>query len=185
MVRWLNGKLVCHIPVSGENRFVRVLLVPIGLRRILDEAYHASGAGGHMGIIKMLIVLRLRFLWPHMRAQIIAWVESCLMCVQVKCNTRVNQKLVHSWTLLTPFAMIAANIWCPGDTVSLTGMKFILNCMCNTTQFVISAALSQANRSILAKAFMENFLLKVGICIVLVVDDSNEFMGIFCRWPDC
>lgn len=109
-VRWSNGKMVCHIPVGGENSFVCVSLVPNGLRRILYEAYHASGLGGHLGINKTLIVLCLRFLWPHMRAQIIAWVKACLSCVQIKYNTRVKQQLVHSWPLLTPFAIISANI---------------------------------------------------------------------------
>ena len=114
-----------------------------------------------------------------MRTQIIAWVKACLACVQLRCNTRVNQQLVHSWPLLAPFAIISADIWCPGDTVSTTGMRFILNCMCDMTQFVVSTALSQATSSILAKAFMENVLLKFEICIVLVVDDENEFMGNF------
>ena len=178
-VRFLGGKLVCHIPVGGENRFVCVLLVPNALRRILFEAYHASGTGGHLGINKTLIVLRLRFLWPKMRAQIIAWVKVCLTCVQLRCNTRVNQQLVHSWPLLAPFAIISADIWCPGDTVSPTGMKYVLNCMCDMTQFVVSTAISHATAAELSRAFMENVLLKMGICIVLVVDDGNEFMGIF------
>lgn len=88
--------IVCNIPVGGENRFVCLLLVPSGIWRIMFEVYHTSGVGGHLGINKTLIVLRLRFLWPNMRAQIIGWVKACVLCVQLKCNTRVNQQLVHS-----------------------------------------------------------------------------------------
>ena len=71
IIRFVNAKLVRHIQVGGENRFVCVLLVPAGLRRILFDAYHANGIGGHLGINKTLVVLQLWFLWPNMRAQII------------------------------------------------------------------------------------------------------------------
>ena len=47
------------------------------------------------------------------------------------------------------------------------------------TQFVGSTALVQATSLILAKALMDNVLPKFGICIVLVVDDGNEFIGMF------
>ena len=51
--------------------------------------------------------------------------------------------------------------------------------MCDMTQFVIPTTLFNVTSSDLVKAFMENVLLKFGICIVLIVDDGSTFMGIF------
>ena len=67
-----HGKLVCYVPIGGNKRFVTLLLVPKALTRMVFAAYHASGIGGHVGINKTLLVLRLRFLWPNMRLQIMA-----------------------------------------------------------------------------------------------------------------
>lgn len=92
---------------------------------------------------------------------------------------RISNEPVHSCSLITPFAIISTDIWCPGNTVSLTGIKYILNCMCDMTQFVVPTALAHITSSDLAKAFMENVLLKFGIYIVLVVDGGSTFMGIF------
>lgn len=60
-------------------------------------------------------------------------------------------------------------------------MKLILNCMYDMTQFVVLTAIVHATSLVLAKARMENVLLKFGICVVLVIDNGNEFMGILYR----
>ena len=67
----------------------------------------------------------------------------------------------------------------PGDIVGLTGAKQILNCMCDVTTFIVSVSIKHANSSELAQAFMENVLLKFGLCLVVVVDDGIPFMHIF------
>jgi hypothetical protein len=46
-------------------------------------------------------------------------------------------------------------------------------------QFVVSTALTKVNSSELAQAFMENVLLKFGLCLVVVVDDDSKFMSVF------
>ena len=178
-IQLLHKKLTCYIPIGGNDRLVMLLIVPKGLRRIIFDAYHASGIGGHLGINTTLTALRLRFLWPDMRADILKWVRSCATCIQANNITYSSRQLLHSWPLLTPFAIISADIWSPGDIVSPTGAKCILNVMCDMTQFVISIALSHVNSAELARAFMESVLLKFGFCLVLVVDDDKKFMAIF------
>ena len=96
---------------------------------MIFDAYHAGGIGGHVGINKTLLILRLRFLWPTMRRQIIAWVKACPDCIQLQNTTKVGRQLVHSWPLLTPFAIISADIWSPGEVTSPTGATCILNCI--------------------------------------------------------
>ena len=178
-IQLLHGKLTCYIPIGGNDRLVMLLIVPSGLRRIIFDAYHASGTGGHLGINTTLTVLRLRFLWPDMRSDILKWVRSCATCIQANNVTYTSRQLLHSWPLLTPFAIISADIWSPGDIVSPTGAKSILNVMCDMTQFIVSVALSHVNAAELARAVMESVLLKFGFCLVIVVDDDTKFMAIF------
>ena len=73
-IKLVDKKLVCFLPIGGDNQIVMLILVPQGLRKTVFNAYHASGVGGHLRINKTLAVLRLHFLWPNMRKDIISWV---------------------------------------------------------------------------------------------------------------
>lgn len=106
---------------------VVILLVPKGLTWLLIDAYHAGGIGGHLGINKTILVLRLRFLWPTMQKTIIAWMQACADCIPLQNMTRILQEVIQSWQLLIPFAEISMNIWSPGNTVSPIRANHILN----------------------------------------------------------
>ena len=158
---------------------VSIIIVPQGLIKLIFDAYHDSGVGGHIGINKTVLVLQLRFLWPNMRKTIIKCVKACMNCISMEKLVTVSQQLIQSWPLLTPFAVISMDLWSPGDITSPTGVKHILNCMCDTTTFVVRVAIKHANSSELAQAFMENVFLKFGLCLVVVVDNGTPFMYIF------
>ena len=154
-IKLVQDKLTCYLPVSSSDGLAMLLIVPNRLRRLLFDAYHTSGIGGHLGINKTLVVLRLRFLWPSMRKDIITWVRACLACIHANNTTYVSKQLVHSWPLLTPFAVISVDIWSPSNITSPTGAKCLLNSMCHMSQFVVCLVISHANSAELARAFME------------------------------
>lgn len=156
-----------------------VLIVPQGLIWLIFDAYHASGVDGHLGINKTILLLQTEFLWPNMRKTIIKWVRACPTCIATKNLVNVLQQLIQSWPLLTPFPVIFTDLWSPGDVVSSTGATKLLNCMCDITSFVVSVAITYTNAAELAQAFMENVLLKFGLCLAVVVDNGSIFMGVF------
>lgn len=51
-IKFRNTKLLCFVPICGNTRFVTVMIVPHGLRRIVFDAYHSSGTGAHVKLIK-------------------------------------------------------------------------------------------------------------------------------------
>ena len=71
-IKILNEKLVCYILIGGSNRLIMLIMVPPTLRKLIFDAYHTSGIGGHLGINKTVIVLRLRVIWPDIRKNVIA-----------------------------------------------------------------------------------------------------------------
>ena len=150
-----------------------LIIVPQDLRRLVFDDYHASSVGGHLGINKTLVVLRLSFLWPDMRKDIIAWVRACAVCIQVKSTTFTSTQLVHLPVITS------VNVWSPGEVTSHTGAKCIRNCMCHMTQFIVSVWLSHVNSAELSRDFMESVLLNVGLCVVVVVDDDTKCMVLF------
>lgn len=122
-IQLLDNKLVCYITSGGNNRLIMLMIVPKSLRRMIFDSYHASRIGGHLGINKTLTVICLRFFWPEMQKDIILWVRSCASCIQAQNTTYSSKQLVHLWPLLTPFAIISADLWSPGDIVSSTGVN--------------------------------------------------------------
>ena len=48
-------------------------------KRIIKE-YHTSLVGGHKGITKTFKLIRSRFVWPEMRADIMSFIRTCLSC---------------------------------------------------------------------------------------------------------
>lgn len=137
IIKFSNEKLLYYISVGrGEGRLVCLLLVSSVLSRTISKAYHTSGVEGYLWINKTLTVLRLRFLWPNMCVQLILCGKAWLVYIQLKFSTRVNQKLVHPWLLIMLFVIISTNIWYPDETVSPTGISYIINWLCNMYQLL-------------------------------------------------
>jgi len=88
-----------------------------------------------------------------MRKDILILVRSCAACIPAQSTKFTSGQLIHSWPLLTPFAIISIDIWSPGETTSPTGAKCMLNSMCDMTQFVCVVALSHVNAVELARNF--------------------------------
>jgi len=86
---------------------------------------------------------------------------------------------MHSWPLDSPFFIIHVDIWQPGDTKDKDGNCYLLNAMCDKTQFVIVTPTPNIHAHMLAKLFMQDVLLKVGFCATVVVDDGNSFKDSF------
>ena len=78
-----------------------------------------------------------------------------------------------------PFTIISIDNWSPGEITSPTGATFMLNSICDMTQFVCAVVLSRVNAEELTRAFMEGTLLKFGFCIIMVIADDSEFMVLF------
>ena len=165
--------------MGGSSHLVMLIIVPSEFKKLIFIAYHASGIGGNLGINKRLCVLRLRSLWLDMRKDIIAWIRACTVCIQAKNTTYVSQQLMHSWPLLAPFAIISADIWSPGNIVSPTVSKCILNCIHDMHQFACSVAMSHVNSAELAQSFMEGVLLKFRLCKGIVVNNDTKIKAVF------
>ena len=119
-----------------------LIIVPKNLRKLIFDAYHASGVGGHLGISKILAVLRLRFLWSGMRNDILLWMRSCAACIQSHCTKFTSRQLVRSWLLLAPFIIISIDIWSPGEITSPIEAKCMLNSMYDMTHCLCRSSIS-------------------------------------------
>ena len=72
------------------------------------------------------------------------------------------------------------DLWSPGVTEDSSGLKlYLLNSMCDLTQFTVSSVANCILAETLAQLFMADMLLTFGICSVVVIDNVSTFKGAF------
>ncbi len=175
----LDGKLVVFQPVQNNTEMLMLIVVPLSLRRDIFSAYHASPSTGHMGIYKTLHRIRLRFFWPLSRKDVTAWVLQCPHCIASNGTVARNSELIFSWPLCCPFYILHVDLWAPGDISNYRGDTYLMNAMCDLTGFVLVNATNNISAHDLARLLVQEVLLKVGFCGLLVVDDGSTFKGLF------
>ena len=79
-----------------------------------------------------------------------------------------------------PLYDLHVDLWYPGDFIDYTGSHYLLNYMCDLTQFVVVVPVPGITASIIAKYFMQEVLLKFGLCHLEVMDDGTPFKGVLC-----
>jgi PAS domain-containing protein len=157
-----------------------LIVVPEGLRRDVFAAYHAAPSAGHLRFYKTLHRLRSRFFWPRMRSDIFEWCRSCAYCIATNSSIRKSSELVFSWPVSQPFYVLHVDLWVPGKTTATwDGSTHVLAAMCDLTGFVVSLTTSYVEAEDLARQFMQDILLKIGLCGLIVVDADSKFLGSF------
>jgi hypothetical protein len=126
-----------------------------------------------------LFRLRHRFFWPSMRKQVDEMVAACPHCALSNSRKQVNSKLMFVWPLYSPFCTLHVDLWSAGDTNRDGSQAHLLNSMCDMTQFVLITPSPVIPASALASVFMQEVLLKIGFCVMVVVDDGSTFKGLF------
>jgi len=73
------------------------------------------------------------------------------------------------------------NLWSPGDVViDKSGNKaYLLNPMCDNTQFTAAPPIFNTTAAYLATQFMEHVVLTFGMYTIIVIDNGSSFKGIF------
>ena len=66
-----------------------------GFRDTVLQELHDTALGGHLGAAKTLEALQARVWWPHMRADVEAYVAACPMCQRVKDRTTAKPGLLQ------------------------------------------------------------------------------------------
>jgi len=132
-----------------------------------------------MGCYKTLYHLCIRFFWPKLCTFVETFVAQCPHCVLINSHCCTASKLMHSWPLDAPFLIVHIDLWSPGDILDSDGNLYLMNLMCNMTQFIIITPCTDIHVHHLAHVFMQEVLLKVGFCAMVVMDNGNNFKELF------
>lgn len=153
-----------------------VRYLPTSLIRCVLEAYHDSAfSGGHFGIKRTFYKLRDRFFWPHMYADIVRHVLSCLQCKRLKPSRRKPDGHLH------PIAPPA----CVWDTVAMdyvgpvpassSGNKYFIVLTDLFSKFVVTKPVPDNTAMTAAQFLPSDVFLVYGVPCEIITDNGRHF----------
>jgi hypothetical protein len=136
--------------------------------------YHASPMCGHMGRYKTLFRLRQRFFWPSMRKFLEDLVDACPHCALTNSRKRNKSEMVFGWPRDSHVLQFArGSVFHGGGEGDGTKEHAINTIYDNMTPFVTTTPVTDTTTHVLAPVGMQEVLLKVGLCVMVVVDDVS------------
>ena len=146
-----------------------LIVVPLSLRRDIFSAYHATPSAGYMGVYKTLRHVCLRFFWSHSRRKVVTnWCLKCPHCLTTNGAVACNSELIFSWPLCCLFYILHVDLWQPGASENYRRETYLMNVMRDLTGFVIVNATNNITAHDLARLFVQEVLLKIGFCGLVV-----------------
>ena len=117
----LNHLLVLLKHVDTSQNYLCRIIVLSSLQRDTFFMFHASLSVGHMNDNKKFSWIKIRLFWPKMRSYIKNWIKECDHCNITYCWRRQFSKLLFSWPVGSPFAILHVDVWYPRDLKIIRG----------------------------------------------------------------
>ena len=155
------------------------IVVPLSLRCKRFNIMHATPVAGHMGELKILYRIRLRFFWPRICTDIKEWIHQCTHYTLTYRWRRRGQELKFSWSVSSPFGILRVALWMTSHHTDENGNMALMNSMCDMSQFVVVFPVPDESSTILASYFMQHVLMKFGLCYFVVLNDDTPVKGAF------
>ena len=113
-------------PERPGRSIIWKVIIPDSLKGQVMRHLHDAKAGGHLGITKTWEKAKqCRFIWSHMRTDIVRWVQRCRMCQRKKAPPFKKRAHLVRYQVGAPWERIAADVAGPFPTTS-KGHKYIL-----------------------------------------------------------
>ena len=101
-----KGMLIIKEPIKHESAYRCLQIVPCDLRNIVFIAFHANPIGGHLGLNKTIIRIRLRFFWPGLYSYCKKMISSCVGCQMANATRSPAKELVYNFPIDTLMSVL-------------------------------------------------------------------------------
>lgn len=140
------------------------------------KEYHDSPLGGHFGVLKTFKKIKEHYEWRNMKQMIKAHVKACLKCTLNKTTRHTKEKWIHTETPSSSFEVVEVDLIGPLETTQNYN-KYALTIQCTLTKFLEIIPLKSKEANDVARALVENFILKFGNFKILKSDLGKEFVN--------
>jgi hypothetical protein len=156
---------------NGDRPPLLVIFDPIQKLTILKQAHENLG---HRGVQSVFELLRHRFFWPHIRADVLHHVRSCHEC-QIRSIKKVEIPLTIS-VPTTLFSKIYVDVM---HMPRAKGFKYIVAARDDLSGTCEAKPLRKANSKSLATFFWENIFCRYGAPQKVITDNGPEVQDAF------
>ena len=145
-------------------------------RKIILNDFHTLPTGGHAGINRMYNNIKKYYFWPGLRLDVEDFVKRCDDCQRYKHSRPNVQPMSITTTASSAFQNVYLDLVGPLDEDN-EGNKYILTLQCELSKFVECCPLPNKESAQLARAFVNNFILRYGIPKSIITDQGTEFLS--------
>ena len=145
--------------------------------RVILNDFHLLPSSGHAGIRRMSNNIKKYYFWPNLEKDVTEYVKRCDKCQRQKHSLPVKEPMVITTTSNSAFEKIYLDIVGPLDTDD-DNYSYILTLQCELTKYTEAYPLITKRAEEVAKAFVNNFILRYGVPKEITSDRGKEFMSV-------
>ena len=150
-----------------------VLLVPCAMIKDVISLFHDGANTAHMAADRMYALMRKRFSWPSMHAEILSYVRACLICNQFKTTSKKTNGLLIPIVTRQPLEIMAIDIISMHETNDKN--KHVLVCVDLFTSWVEATPLKTLEAEEVIAAFFKLIISRHGCPIHVLTDLGSQF----------
>lgn len=145
------------------------------IEKVLKD-FHDNPLAGNQGVNRTAYKIAQQFKWKGLRKDVQNYVKNCSICQRAKPNGVTKQPMQITSTASTQFSTI--HVDCVGPLVeSVEGFKYIFTFQDDLTRYFGAVPVVDHTAEVIAKAMVENIILRFGIPQVIVSDLGTEFVN--------
>ncbi|CAF4354949.1 unnamed protein product [Rotaria sp. Silwood2] len=152
------------------------LIVPKSKIRELLSLAHDHPTAAHLGRRKTLFRLSSRFIWPHMRRDVIAYVRSCMLCQQYKPSNQPSGGLMKPIVIHEPWNTVGIDLTGPLPKTR-RGNSYILVVIDYFTKWVELFPLANTKAKTIAQLFLDEVICRFGFPVRIISDNGVQFLS--------
>ena len=163
------------VPVGQHNLFVDVSngparpFVPFAWRRQVFNSIHGLG---HPGIERTRQMMREKFVWPSLRADVSKWARECVHCQLAKVG-RNTVPAIHEFKVPDKrFAHVHADITMMPES---QGFRYLLTMVDRFTRWPAAVPLKDISTESVVNAFAHGWIASFGIPQTVTTDRGSQF----------
>ena len=170
-----SGLTLRKIPIGDFNLHVDVSngparpFIPFSWRQKVFNSIHGLG---HPGIERTRQMVRDKFVWPSLRADVSRWARNCLHCQRAKVG-RNTVPPIHEFAVPNRrFSHVHADITMMPES---DGHRYLLTMIDRFTRWPAAVPLKDINTETIVNAFAHGWISSFGIPETITTDRGSQF----------